>query len=127
MMCGGYVTSNHEAIIPVVVVNGEQRRSIKAVIDTGFTGYLSLPKNIIGELGLDWQYVQPTTLGDGQEVEFDIYAAQIIWDGQRKNIEVGAAETEPLLGMQLLRGYRLQVDVENKGSVRVQSLTEIER
>ena len=43
MMMQGYVNENYEAMLSVVVKNGNKLKSITAVIDTGFTGFLSLP------------------------------------------------------------------------------------
>ena len=43
MMMQGYVNQNYEAMLSLVVRNGDKLKSITAVIDTGFTGFLSLP------------------------------------------------------------------------------------
>ena len=51
----GYVNTNREAIIKLAVL-GENKvnQGIKAVIDTGYTGFLPLPSAIITKLGLIW-------------------------------------------------------------------------
>ncbi len=121
-MMQGYVNENYEAIISVVVKHSGSFKSIEAVIDTGFTGFLSLPSDIILELGLQWSYRDRATLGDGSETVFDVYNAEIIWNGQLREIEIDAAETEPLVGMALLRGYRLQVDTIEGGLVTIETL-----
>jgi len=121
-MMQGYVNENYEAMISVAVKNGGSLKSFDAVIDTGFTGFLSLPTAIIIELGLQWSYRDRATLGDGSETVFDVYNAEIVWNGQLREIEIDAAETEPLLGMALLRGYRLQVDTIEGGLVTVETL-----
>ncbi len=124
-MMQGYVNENYEAVISVVVKNGAKLKSINAVIDTGFTGFLSLPVAIIMELDFSWSYRDRATLGDGSETLFDIYEASIIWDGQYREIEINAADTEPLLGMRMLRGYRLQVDTIECGLVTIQALPSV--
>jgi len=121
-MMQGYVNENYEAVIPVVVKNGAKLKSVNAVIDTGFTGFLSLPSAIIAELELPWSYRDRATLGDGSETLFDIYEANVIWDGQFREIEINSANTEPLLGMRMLRGYRLQVDAVEGGVVTIAEL-----
>ena len=122
-MMQGYVNKNYEATILVVVRNNAKLKSINAVIDTGFTGFLSLPNDIIAELDLPWSYRDRGTLGDGSEVLFDIYDAVAIWDGKAKEIEVNSAETDPLIGMSMLRGYRLQVDTIEGGLVIITDLS----
>ena len=121
-MMQGYVNENYEAIISVAVNNGNSLKSFDTVIDTGFTGFLSLPTAIIMELGLQWSYRDRATLGDGSETVFDVYNAEIVWDRQLREIEIYPAETEPLLGMALLRGYRLQVDTIEGGLVTIETL-----
>ncbi len=121
-MMQGYVNENYEAIISVAVNNGNSLKSFDTVIDTGFTGFLSLPTAIIMELGLQWSYRDRATLGDGSETVFDVYNAEIVWDRQLREIEIDPAETEPLLGMALLRGYRLQVDTIEGGLVTIETL-----
>ncbi|MCZ8188854.1 MAG: clan AA aspartic protease [Microcystis sp. LE19-338.1B] len=122
MMMQGYVNQNYEAMLSLVVRNGDKLKSITAVIDTGFTGFLSLPIATIRELELSWSYRDRATLGDGSEVLFDIYDGMVIWGGQYREIEINAAETEPLIGMSLLRGYRLQVDTVQGGLVTISEL-----
>jgi predicted aspartyl protease len=46
-MIQGYVNENYEAMISVAVKNGNSLKSFDAVIDTGFTGFLSLPTVIL--------------------------------------------------------------------------------
>jgi clan AA aspartic protease len=121
-MMQGYVNTTYEAVISVVVSHKGKLKSVNAVIDTGFTGFLSLPSAIVTELDLPWSYRDRATLGDGSEALFDIYEASVIWDGQFREIEINSADTEPLLGMSMLRGYRLQVDNTQGGLVMIESL-----
>lgn len=122
-MIRGHVNRNYKAVLPLVVWQGERLKSINAVIDTGFTGFLSLPLAMVQELNLVRSYSELATLGDGSEVLFDIYGASVIWDGQYREIEINAAETEPLLGMRLLRSHQLQINAVEGGLVTIQSST----
>jgi clan AA aspartic protease len=121
-MMQGYVNQQQEAVLAIAVKGDSNLKSVDAIIDTGFNGFLSLPTSIIVELDLMWSYSDIATLGDGSETLFDIYAAQIIWNGQYQKIEVNAAEAEPLLGMRMLKGYRLQIDAVEGGSVKIDAL-----
>ena len=121
----GYVNQDYEAVIPIVIKNGSKLKSINAVIDTGFTGFLSIPSSIIAELELPWSYRDRATLGDGSETLFDVHDATIIWDGQFREIEINSADTDPLLGMKMLRGFRLQVDTVQGGIVTIEALPKV--
>jgi clan AA aspartic protease len=121
-MMQGRVNQQCEAIISVAVRGGNNIKSIDAVIDTGFNGFLTLPIATIMELGLPWSYRDRATLGDGSETLFDVYDADVIWNGQYREIEVNAAEIEPLLGMRMLKGYRLQIDTIEGGTVKIEAL-----
>lgn len=121
----GVVNQRCEAVLPIVVgnVNG-QRQVIDAVIDTGFNGFLTLPSTMIMTLDLPWSGSDVATLGDGSEALFDMYTANIIWDGDYQEIDIAESETEPLIGMGLLYGYRLQVDIIEKGRITIIPLSE---
>jgi clan AA aspartic protease len=96
-MMFGVVNNNCEAIIKVAVGSIDSPKiTVDVVIDTGFTGFLSLPMVVIAELGLPWHYRDIGTLGDGSEVVFEIYKAVVIWDGQNQVIDVAASDSDPL-------------------------------
>jgi clan AA aspartic protease len=122
-MIQGVVNPRCEATLPLVVGNANgQRQLIDTVIDTGFNGFLTLPSAVITALDLPWNASDIVTLGDGSETLFDLYAATIIWDGQYLEIDIAESETEPLIGMALLYGYRLQIDVIKGGIVKIEAL-----
>lgn len=122
-MIYGVVNLRREATLPLVVGNSSgQRQVIDTVVDTGFSGFLSLPSAISATLNLPWTASDIVTLGDGSETLFDLYTATVIWDGQYREIYIAESETEPLLGMALLYGYRLQVDAIEGGTVTIEAL-----
>ena len=122
-MMNGIVDHNCEATIRLVVSNESKKRQvIDAVIDTGFTGFLTLPLTVINSLNLRLYSREEGTLGDGSTCIFDVYSGLVIWDGEYRFIDVNAAETDPLVGMSLLYGYRIQFDAIEGGIVVIQSL-----
>jgi clan AA aspartic protease len=122
-MITGVVTANHEATIPLVVHGAHgQQETIDAVIDTGFTGSLTLPSMLITALGLSWRGRQRVMLGDGSLRFFDVYAATILWDRQVRTVEIDATDTEPLLGMHLLAGHEVRMQVVDGGTVTIEAL-----
>jgi clan AA aspartic protease len=91
------------------------------VVDTGFTGYLTLPPSQIIALQLPFQQRQTYTLGDGTDVQFDVYLATVLWDGRDRDVAVLATEGAALTGMRMLRGYRLLIDVIDGGEVLIEA------
>jgi clan AA aspartic protease len=105
-------------------VRGPRNREaeIDAVIDTGFTASLSLPPDLIASLALEWRSIDRGILADGSEVLFDVYEGQVLWDRQRRRILIDESDTDPLIGMALLRGYELKIQVRNEGRVSIKRL-----
>ena len=125
-MMQGFVNQNCEAIIRVAVGHANSlKQMVEAVIDTGFTGFLSLPIATITDLELPWYFRDVGTLGDGSEVIFEMYKATVIWDGQTKIIDVAASETDPLVGMSLLYGFKVQIEAVERGTVTIEALNRL--
>ena len=111
---------NREAIVQLAVIGDQQKKQgIRAIIDTGFTGSLTLPPTMIADLELMWFTQQEGFLGDGSRRTFDVYRGAVIWDGQLRVIEINASDTAPLVGMALLEGFELRVQAYEGGSVAI--------
>ena len=125
-MMQGIVDQNCEAMIRLVVGNADsQRQVIDAVIDTGFTGFLTLHVLVLATLNLRAYRREEGVLGDGSTCIFDVYRGLVIWDGEFRQIDINASETAPLVGMSLLYGYRIQLDAIEEGIVTIQSLSSL--
>jgi clan AA aspartic protease len=122
-MMFGAVSDGCEAIIKVTVGRADAPKiTVDALIDTGFTSFLSLPISTIKSLKLPWHFSDVGTLGDGSEVIFEIYTAHIIWDGKVQAVDVVASEAMPLVGMSLLYGFKLQVEAIEGGIVTIEAI-----
>jgi clan AA aspartic protease len=122
-MIVGHVNSRREAIIQLAVLgDSNQPQGIKAIIDTGYTGFLTLPSAIITTLELTWFMQEEGFLGDGSLCMFNVFEASVIWDGQVKPIEINDSETDPLVGMSLLEDYELNIQGFAGGVVTIKSL-----
>jgi clan AA aspartic protease len=119
----GQVNVHREAVVALVVQGPSgQSREIEAVIDTGFTGRITLPPDLIAALSLPFRGRGSVILGDGRESAFDIFEAGVLWDGKLRQVAVDAADTEPLVGMRLLQGYELAIQVVPGGTVSIRPL-----
>lgn len=118
-MVTGVVTNDREAQIPIVVAGPDGRRDIDAVIDTGFTGSLTLPSQLIEGFQMPWLCRQPGILADGSVHFFDVYVATVVWNGVEREVEVEAVESGALAGMSLLEGHTLRIEIIAGGRVTV--------
>jgi clan AA aspartic protease len=122
-MITGVVTSDREAVIRLTVrgPRGRQLR-IEAIIDTGFDGWLSLPRPLIASLKLPWKRRGRALLADGSETVFDIFEATVTWHQRTRRISVDEAASAPLVGMALLSGSEVNTQVRTKGKVTIKPL-----
>ena len=123
-MIEGVVNANLEAIV-ILPLRGPsgQTQEVEAVVDTGFNGYLTLPPVMMEDLELPVVGDGEAVLADGSEAAFDVYGVTVLWDGQPMYVETGAVGVDPLVGMALLDGHNLNIDVESGGRVVIQSRT----
>lgn len=122
-MIQGIVNQNYEATARLLAISpNSQSQLIDSVIDTGFTGFLTLPSSVLINLKLKLYRREQGTLGDGSICIFDVYRGMVNWDGKVRPVDINASETIPLVGMSLLYGYRIQLDAIENGKVTIQSL-----
>lgn len=96
-----------------------REQTIEAVVDTSYTGWLTLPPSVISALGLRWRSFGRGTLADGSVSVFDVYRGRILWDGRVRSVFVDEFDATPLVGMAMLRGFELKVQVRGRGRVTI--------
>ena len=114
-----------EAEITLTVLgNGVSNEDIPFVIDTGFTGALTLPIDIISRLNLPPADDVETevTLADGSAETAGVYVARLLWHNRLREVRVLDPGSEPLLGMELLRGCNISIDADPGGAVTIAEL-----
>jgi clan AA aspartic protease len=119
----GVINARYEATIRLPVRDAAgQEYEIEALLDTGFNGSLTLSPATIAALGLSWRTRGLIVLANGTDDLCDIYAATVIWDGRPRHILVEEADTDPLVGMAVLYGHDVRMQVVEGGSVRIEGL-----
>ena len=98
------------------------QQEIEAVIDSGYTGWLTLPPTAIAALNLRWRTVGRGILAHGSVSSFDVYQGNVVWDGRVRRIFVDEFDATPLVGMALLRGYEYKMQVRARGKVTIKRL-----
>ncbi len=125
-MITGIVNEEFEPIIPLLVCGSDGKIYAQdAIVDTGFNGWLSLPPSLIAQLNLRWKRRGRAILGDGSECIFNVYEAVVVWDGVLLTIPVDEADSEPLVGMPLMEGYQLTVQVFEGGRVELSKVNTV--
>lgn len=114
----------HEALLTVSVLGPTgERAELEAVVDTGFTGALCLGAETVEALGLPFVGRGAAVLADGRAVEIHYHRGRVLWHGRERGVQVLRAEGGPLVGMSLLRGSTLTMEIDPGGQVAVKKRT----
>lgn len=118
----GFVSPRLWALVQARVLGTNAEEMIEAVVDTGFSAFLTLPFVTIERLGLQPQGILQVVLADGNAVETETFSAQVELDGELRDVYVVHTETQPLIGMSFLENHQLTIEVRDGGAVSVQPL-----
>lgn len=128
-MRGHVVSGGHEAVVTLRVLGppaeGSPGETVEAVIDTGFTGHLTLPRDMVRSLALSGLGFVEVELADSSSAALNVYEARVLWYGRLRPVpvyETGEAGG-PLIGMSLLRGSQLEAEIVPDGEVVIRPLT----
>lgn len=97
-------------------------KAVEVVVDTGFTGALALPSEIIRELDLTQHGERVVSLAYGQR-SLPVYGAAVSWLGQPRAAAVYETDGKPLIGNALLTNCRLTIDFRDGGDVTIAPLS----
>ena len=122
-MIAGIVTHNLKAAIHIVLLDEiGQQQEVEVFVDTGFNGDLALSSAIITDAGFSLLEETEVQLADGREVTLQVFEGRVDWQGSNRKADVIASEGDPLLGMRLLEGSELRIEVKSGGAVRIEPL-----
>ena len=125
-MIRGVISDRLELIVVVEISNEDGAfESFEAVLDTGFDGDLTLPIDAVERLGLKVINRIPLILAGDQEMEGIVYQGFVKWFGQVREIDVIAAEGQPLLGMSLLAGCKITIYARPGGEALIEEEREV--
>ena len=102
---------------------GRRDQTVEFVVDTGFTGELTLPHAIAEAPGLPFTHRPRAHLADGTAVALPVYAASIIWHGREISVSILATGDHPLLGAALLDDCELLAQFRENGLVTIDELS----
>ena len=113
-----------EPVIRLTVRGSRGRQEqIQAVVDPGYTGWLTLPPALMGRLNLPWKTFGRGIMADGSVSAFDVYQARVMWDSRLRQVLVSELDATPLVGMALLRGFEIRMLVKARGKVTIERIS----
>ena len=122
-MINGAVDDLGQATIPLEIgYRGGGSHSLEVVVDTGFSGHLTLHPELIVQLGLRPMRSLDVALAGNLQRTVNTYRGQALWHGKPKTVRILEASGAPLLGMRLLSGSQLTVQAVEGGQVLIEEL-----
>lgn len=112
-MIVGKVNSQEEPEISIALVFNGKRRREKAIVDTGFNGYLSVPASLVK----GWYFFgyEKYEIATGDIVEEKVYLGKILWNSQEQDVYAVTSHSQDILiGTKLLCHNRLVIDFPKK-------------
>ncbi len=107
----GIVNENLEAVLTIKLANNS---TIECAIDTGFNGWLLLPRTFIEENLMPFIGLEKVTMVEGNDIFVETALAKVDWLGKEFSVKTLVSETdETLIGTQMLVGSVLEIDYEN--------------
>ena len=122
-MLTGRVRRNLQAWLSLEILDGDgQPQAVEVALDTGFEGNLALRPHTVRQLGLTPDGYRYVELANGGVDRLRLYFATVLWDGRPLVVDVIESGSDPLVGMALLEGCRVTVDVIEGGAVVVDAI-----
>ena len=92
---------------------------VDALIDTGFSGQLSLPLDVASGLGLNHGRAGQIILADGSSVPYLSFGIEVEWSGSVHQVRTAAFGDDVVIGMGLLSGHALMIEATVGGAVTI--------
>ena len=99
---------------------GSASLPLAAVIDTGFTEWLALPPDMVDQLGLRFVDRERLMFGNSASEDIEVYEARVKWCEEWHTIRVHQVPDDPAIGMELLRGHRIEFDALRDAEIDVE-------
>ena len=103
-MIAGFVSENDEPVVEVNLDLGKEKRPVNAVIDTGFNGYICVPKKLIDKSDWDFLGIEEYKLASGELMRERVFLGRVEM-GMEKLIAfiLSTNSSDTLIGTKLLK------------------------
>ena len=120
-MIRGRINERLEPVVEVSILDDHDiAHSFEFILDTGFSGHLTLPSDVIDRLGLSYSGQRAVAVADGFVHNVDVFTTRVLWHEGWRPVFVIRLDSFPLLGMRSLLGCRLSMNVYAGGRVVVE-------
>jgi len=111
----GFVNESDEPVIEVKLDLGKEKRAVNAVIDTGFNGYISVPKKLIDESDWDFLGIEEYELASGELMRERVFLGRIEIGTEKLAVFIlSSNSSDTLVGTKLLRNRLLIINFADK-------------
>lgn len=101
---------------------GGQRLTVEFVVDTGFAGYLTLPREVVEAMQLPYDQDVKAQLADGADALLPVHIGTIAWEASTFEVPVISVGNRPLLGTALIAGYEITAQLIEGGDVTIRTI-----
>ena len=111
----GFVNESDEPVVEVKLDLGKEKRLVNAVIDTGFNGYISVPRKLIDES--DWNFlgIEEYELASGELMRERVFLGRIeIGTEKLVAFILSSNSSDALIGTKLLKNRVLTINFADK-------------
>ena len=121
----GFVSLSGGGLVPTVRIElhsvGDSPRTVDALLESGFTGAVSLPLRDVLDLKLNRSGEHLVILADASEISVHLYEGFIGFAGKRYRCAVLATGDVPTVGMHLMKGLRVCFEAVEDGDIEIEA------
>ncbi|MGO8671190.1 MAG: clan AA aspartic protease [Capsulimonadaceae bacterium] len=114
----GHVRDNFPRV-SLLLPFGTSTSHVEFIIDTGSDGELALPAELAHRLVSTYAGSRPILLADGTTRLLPVYRVDMEWIDEVRPTDIYILDGNPLLGVELLNGNTIQIDMTDGGEVTI--------
>jgi len=122
----GFVNESDEPVVEVKLDLGKEKRAVNAVIDTGFNGYISVPKKLIDRSDWDFLGIEEYELASGELMRERVFLGRIeIGTEKLVAFILLSNSSDTLIGTKLLKNRVLTINFADK-TLKIKEVVKVE-
>jgi len=120
-MLVGNVDEHDEPVVEITLNLKGEKIHPSAIVDTGFNGYLSVPREMVERSNWEFLGFEDYELANGELALEEVFWGKIVFGGEPKEVYTLATDSSDILiGTKLLKDKVLWIDFP-KGVLRIES------